>query len=344
MKGNILSIDLGYGSIKYCIMDPNSGKIIKIDKEVSGVLEVPEGDSSMISSVDTYHEFKGKRYLIGELSTKLDLEPIDIMDYEGFKKVGPILMSYLLNKFSTSNIHKISIGITPVIWDKRDDYLEYVTTELDLTEGKLELHTQGVSGHYTYLRYGLDINPDDTKINIDSKSLNYIGADLGFNTMDIYLCVNGSILDYGIRGYAKKGITIVAEKVKEYVFTHLGLKLNDVESKEVIELGGVKKRGKLMDMSEKIAEFIVEYLLDTMKLIESEYGNQLNKMDNILISGGGAEVIKIYMERSPIINNKIEELYGDEFLMLPKSYGEYYNCIGYAILSTELNNSNDKFK
>lgn len=75
----ILSIDCGYGHFKYCIYDEKQKKIIKLDKEVTGVIEVPEGDSSMVTSVATYHHFDGKRYLVGELATKLDRLPIDTL-------------------------------------------------------------------------------------------------------------------------------------------------------------------------------------------------------------------------------------------------------------------------
>jgi hypothetical protein len=330
-KGNILSLDCGYGMMKYCIVDPNSGRIIKMDKEVSGVLEIPEGDSSIISNVDTYHKFNGKRYLIGELSSKLDLTPIDIMEYEGFKLASPILMSYLLKKFSTNNIGKLSIGITPAIWDKREDYLSYVKDMLGLDN--IELHTQGVSGHYTYLRYGLDIDPDTSKISLDTKSNNYVGIDIGHNTIDVYLCVNGSILDYGIKGYSKKGLTLVTDKIKEYVFTHMGLVLTDVEAKEVLNLGGLKKRGKLIDLSDKISDFIIDYLQGTINLLEEQYGTQFNKVDNLLIFGGGGEVIRNYIQKSDDVRDRVEELYGDGFLIIPHKYAEYFNTIGYAILS-----------
>jgi hypothetical protein len=331
----ILAIDLGFGHFKYAVFDQVNTKLIKLDKEVNGVVEVPKGDDSMISTVSTYHNFEGKRYLIGELATKLDIEPINTLQYEGFKLVGPIITSYLLSKFSSNNIDKISIGITPAIWDKRDDYKSYMLEKLDIPENKLDLHIQGVSGHSTYINFGLDIDPNNTKIDMSTKSHNYVGLDFGFNTIDSYLVINDSILDYGIKGYLNKGIVLVSDKIKEYIFTHLGVKITDVEAKEVLSLGGLKKRAKFINLSDKISEFIVEYLSNTFEMLEEEYGDQFNKIDNILAFGGGAEVIKIYMEKSDKIKSTIDELYGDGFLLIPKNKSEYYNTIGYSLLSSK---------
>jgi len=100
-------------------------------------------------------------------------------------------------------------------------------------------------------------------------------------------------------------------------------------------MGGYKKRGKFHDLSDKITEFIVEYLTSTFEMLESEYGDQFNKVDNILLFGGGAEIIKIYMEKSDVIRKTIADLYGDEFLLLPKDKAEYYNTIGYSLLSSK---------
>ena len=79
----------------------------------------------------------------------------------------------------------------------------------------------------------------------------------------------------------------------------------------------------------------MDYLTSTFNMLEEEYGDQFNKVDNILLFGGGAEIIKIYMEKSDVIRNTISELYGDEFLLLPKDKAEYYNTIGYSLLSSK---------
>lgn len=330
----ILSIDTGWGYVKYCVYDETTNKIVKIDKEVTGIMEVPEGDSSIVSNVDTYHVFDGKRYLIGELATKLDREPLDIMKYEGFKEAGPILVSYLLNKFSTNNITKISLGLSPAIWDKREDYKQNLIEKLGLEEEKVDIHAQGVSGHFTYYTFGLDVNSDG-KISMEPKSENYVLVDIGTNTIDSCLIINSSLLDYGIKGFLGKGVINVVEQVREYVYTSYLIKITQVEAKEVVVKGGFKKRGKFIDLSDKIAEFITDYLIDTFKFMEETYGDQFDRVDNILLFGGGAEIIKIYMQKSDTIKDKIEELYGEGYLLIPTDKAEYYNTIGYALQSKD---------
>ena len=41
------------------------------------------------------------------------------------------------------------------------------------------------------------------------------------------------------------------------------------------------------------------------------------------------------MEKSDVIRKTIADLYGDEFLLLPKDKAEYYNTIGYSLLSSK---------
>jgi len=129
-----------------------------------------------------------------------------------------------------------------VIWDKREDYKSYILEKLNLPSEKIDIHVQGLSGHATYSQYGLDINPDG-KISMEAKSANYFGLDVGFNTIDTYLVLNNSLLDYGIKGFANKGVVLVANKIKTHIFEHLGISINDVEAKEVVTMGGYKKRG-----------------------------------------------------------------------------------------------------
>lgn len=327
----ILSLDLGYGWTKYCIMDSN-GKILKMDKEVSGVCEVPETSDNIVMSVNTYHNFNNKRYLLGDLSTKLELKPIDVMKYEGYKEASPVIISYMMNKFSSNNITKLTIGISPYMWDKRDDYRAYLASSLDMDVDDINIHAQGVSCHYAYARYGLNINESAGLINVEEISQNYIGIDIGFNTLDFYLVVNNSVLDHGIRGMEKRGIVLITDKIKSHVFERLGLDLNQVECKKVLSDYGYRKRGKLVDMTTEISQFIVEYVKDLMDTLEQEYGVQMDKMDNIVFFGGGACIIKDYMNRSEVVKTLIDDLYGDDYMLIPSDKAEYYNSVGYCQL------------
>lgn len=328
---NVLSIDIGYGFVKYCI---SNGTDFNIGKFVSGVCEVPTENTFSEISSNVYHHFDNKRYFLFDLATKLNVEPINIMKYEGYKEAAPVIISYLLTKFNMNNITKVAIGLSPAVWGHKDDFKEYVTHKLKFTDDLISIHLQGISGHEAYYKFGLDI--ENFKDNLDVRSTNYIGIDMGFNTLDFYNCIDGEVLDYGIRGLLGKGVCIITDNIKKYITETFGIAINDIEAKSILSTMSYKRRGTSHDMKSKIELFVYEYLVSTIDLIEDEYGVQINRCDNILLFGGGAEVIKNTLLVSDKLKEKLDTLYGGEFLLLPKINSEYYNSVGYCLSALKI--------
>jgi len=237
----------------------------------------------------------------------------------------------MMDKFKDLSINKLSLGLSPAMMDKFNDYKNFISEELNFESSKLDIFIQGVSCHYTYYELGLDI--DSPNKDLIETSKNYVGVDIGFNSLDFYICVDGSLLDYGIKGFFKKGVCIITNNLKKHIKETYGTDLSDVEVKEILMTYSYKKRGQLIDLSHVIEGYIIEYLTATMDLIEDEYGVQMNKMDNVIIFGGGAQMLKSAQEKLPQISKKIEELYGTDFMLIPKTDAEYYNSIGYTVQS-----------
>ena len=322
-----LGLDIGYGYTKYCILD-EKGKI-HYDKIVSGVCRVPESSYTELTDKDSYYLFKDKKYLIGDLSSMLMVPPIDVMSYDGYKEVSAVITSYMLHIHRNYNIDEIRLGLTPAMWDKKDEYLDYMCTELGLPKERISVKIQGLSGHQCYKRYGIDPSSDENQSQYISD--NYVGLDIGHNTLDFYIVIDGKVLDYGIRGYLRKGACNITDNIKKYIQAEYGYELNDVEAKKVLNTGMLKRRRNVIDLKEKVNRFILDYLQSTLDLVETEYGVQLDKVDQILIFGGGGEIIKLAMETSPEFKDQIEGLYGHGYLQIPNNGSSYYNCIGYTL-------------
>lgn len=322
-----LGLDIGYGYTKYCILDDN-GKI-HYDKIVSGVCRVPDSTYSELTDKDSYYIFKDKKYLIGDLSSMLMESPIDVMEYEGYKEVSVVIASYMLHKHRNYNIDEIRLGLTPAMWDKKDEYLDFICSELGLTKDKVAIKIQGLSGHQCYKKYGIDPGSDENQSQYISE--NYVGLDIGHNTLDFYIVLDGKVLDYGIKGYLRKGACIITDNIKKHVQTEFGYELNDVEAKKVLNTGLLKRRRNIIDLKDRVNRFILDYLESTLDLVEKEYGVQLDKVDQILIFGGGGEIIKLAMSNSEDFKKRVDELYGEGYLQIPINGASWYNSIGYVL-------------
>ena len=322
-----LGLDIGYGYTKYCILD-DKGKI-HYDKIVSGVCKVPDSSYSELTDKDSYYIFKDKKYLIGDLSSMLMEAPIDVMTYEGYKEVSAVITSYMLHIHRNYNIEEIRLGLTPAMWDKKDEYLDYICNELGISKDKVAIKIQGLSGHQCYKKYGVDPSSDENQSQYISD--NYVGLDIGHNTLDFYIVLDGKVLDYGIKGFLKRGACIITDNIKKHVQSEYGYEINDVEAKAVLNTGLLKRRRRIIDLKNKVNQFILNYLESTLELVEQEYGVQLDKVDQILIFGGGGEIIKLACETSEEFKAQLEELYGDGYLLIPRNGSSFYNCIGYTL-------------
>ena len=156
-----LGLDIGYGYTKYCILD-DKGKI-HYDKIVSGVCKVPDSSYSELTDKDSYYIFKDKKYLIGDLSSMLMEAPIDVMTYEGYKEVSAVITSYMLHIHRNYNIEEIRLGLTPAMWDKKDEYLDYIFSELCLSYEKVAIKIHGLSGHQCYKKFVVDPSSDENQ-------------------------------------------------------------------------------------------------------------------------------------------------------------------------------------
>lgn len=99
----------------------------------------------------------------------------------------------------------------------------------------------------------------------------------------------------------------------------------------MLNTGLLKRRRRIIDLKNKVNQFILNYLESTLQLVEQEYGVQLDKVDQILIFGGGGEIIKLACETSEEFKAQLEELYGDGYLLIPRNGSSFYNCIGYTL-------------
>ena len=103
--------------------------------------------------------------------------------------------------------------------------------------------------------------------------------------------------------------TDVAKLIKEKHNKNLSLQ----EAKEVLNTGIYKLRGSKTDYTSEIKEIKANYLKEILKIINEKYGNIIDKIEVLIILGGG----------SYLFANS-----DDGFIRVVHNNSEFYNAIG----------------
>lgn len=309
----ILGIDIGFGDVKVT-WGTSDGNILKQFKFVSAI-----GITSRNENVtDTrIYDFKEHSYYVGENTGHVPSENlIDITDYKNLEYYAPLFLYHTMQLIGdtpdviVTGLSKAQIQNSGYF---QDALKTFNVNGKDYAFDNVYVLPQGAGSKITIDKYGAHFpKPQDEFLGATT----FVGCDIGFNTLDMFLVTNGKTSPSLFEGIEKEGVmkiaTLVAKKVKELFGRNIGLH----EAKAVIDTGAYKLRGASHDFKDYIDEIKKDYLRDLLALIETKYGKILDKCDFISVSGGGAAIFKST---------------DDGFIRIPKSHHEYYNSIGFYL-------------
>jgi len=315
----VLGADIGFGDVKVTLASFD-GDIIKQFKFPT-VLGVTSGSDFL--NDDRIKKFKGHSYYIAEDALLLPSESmIDITDYKNLEYYAPLMMSHAIDL----------CGITPDVivtglskaQIKNSGYFKaalekFTVGDKDFAFEHVFVLPQGAGSKLCIDKYG-DNFP--TKIRDYTGTQSYVGCDIGFNTLDMFMVTNGTTSAELFEGIEGEGIMKIATKLAKVVHTEYERNISLHEAKEIIDTGVYKIRGKKHDMSAHISAIKKVYLKEMLQLVESRYGKIIDKVDFISLSGGGSTIFKTS---------------DDNFLRVPLTKHEYYNSIGFALFGLGLN-------
>jgi hypothetical protein len=162
------------------------------------------------------------------------------------------------------------------------DYKEYVATSLNIDQKKIKLVPQGVGAKVAYDRYG----HAPSSVTIPGMiSKNYLGIDIGFNTVDVYQVINGATSSSTVEGLMDEGISKASKMLIDKMRDSLDIVVDIQECKSIISTNKQTIRSVEHDRTEIVAEVILNYLINLIEMVESKYKSQINKMDNIILVG-----------------------------------------------------------
>lgn len=316
----VLAIDVGYGSVKCCYT--NSQGIKRYEKYISAVGKV--GASSVVNDTNAF-SFNGQMYYLFDTALKLPNDQLlDLQSYEDLKEASPIIISYLLKKYKV-DYDKIVLGLSMAMVENSKDYLNYLSTHLALPEDKFLLIPQGIGSKIAYDRYNR--NPEDPTQYNDIRVKNFLGVDIGFNTIDIYQCIGGATSGQTVRGFRGEGVCLIAFQLIDKIRSDTGIDITIQHAKEIIETGVLIHRGGTYIYRDDIYKFIKNYLKRVVELLETNFSKVIDNMDNIIFVGGGAALLNKYKND---IKEELEKYYKGDFIMIPEM-PEFYNVLGYHL-------------
>jgi hypothetical protein len=323
MNKNILALDLGYGSIKVAYR--TSMGQLRYQKLITIIGTIEKNEALDIKDEHVY-EYESKSYYIGPSALRLPSKQlINITDYKTFRSVSPIIISYYLDLIQSAENMKfdsIVVGLSVAHAGESADYLRYLEGKLNL---KVTVLPQGISSKFAIEKYGLDPTDESQATNV--KATDYIGVDIGFNTIDVFSVIEGKSSVNASKGYESMGVTCVAEKLSKFVIQKHGIELSIQDYKNILEIGSLYYRGQRINLSSEIHDLVVDYLIQIIDNIETDYSEAINKVDRIIMIGGGANLIKRYIDDTKF-QAYITSKYSGDFLMIPK-IPEFYNVLGY---------------
>jgi hypothetical protein len=319
---NFLAIDLGYGSIKVAYRT-STGQL-RYNKLITAIGKV-EKDTVYDSQDVNLYEWNGNFYYIGSSALRLPASQlIQISDYRTFQLVSPIIISYYINMIQEKEsltFDSIVVGLIPAHASESANYLHYLEDKLSR---KVEILPQG-SSKFAVEKFGLDPTDDSQSTNIRIKD--YIGIDLGFNTVDVFSVVDGKSSINTTKGYESLGVIKVAEELSKLVLQNYGIDLSIQDYKIILENESLYHRGKTIDLSKEIHQLVVDYLMKVIETVETDYSTAINKVDRLIMVGGGAKLISKYVGDKKL-RDYLNSKYQDDFLAIPK-VPEFYNVLGY---------------
>nr|DAS83427.1 MAG TPA: hypothetical protein [Caudoviricetes sp.] len=304
----IFGVDIGFGDCKCVIGDETGIKNVFKFPSVVGMVEKNEmvNDERLIPYLEKY-------FYVGEDALHLPTDTIiDISDYNKLEYFAPLFIYKTFAMLeSTPDILVLGLSIAQI--KNSGYYKERIEKYLEQAGVKCNIFVlpQGAIAKLAVDKYGINFPTENINFN---KNASYILADMGFNTLDVCHVINGQTSSNLVIGLEGKGAIVMAEEVQKGIKESYNIDLSISEVKDVLVTNNFKRRGKVYACDKLVSDAKLNYQNMLIEIIEANFGKVLDKVDNLIMVGGGATFFKT----EPT-----------SFMQAPKNKPEYYNAIGY---------------
>lgn len=309
----ILGIDIGFGDVKV-IFGTSDGKIDNKFK-FSSAIGITQRNSN-IQDVRIY-DYKDHSYYVGDDALTLPSENmVDITQYKNLEYYAPIFLYHAIKKIGKkpdiliSGLSKAQLNNSGYF---KENLKSFTVNNETMTFDEIYILPQGAGSKLAIDKYGDNFPNPQTEFNGQNT---FIGVDIGFNTLDMFLVSNGKTSPTLFEGIEHEGIMKIASRLSAKVKENHGRAISLPEAKEILANGYYKLRGQRHDYTQIIKDIKFQYLKELTELIQNKYGKVLDKSDFVFLSGGG----------SRFFNSD-----DNNFFRVPKTDHEFYNAIGFYL-------------
>jgi len=309
----ILGIDIGFGDVKVTF-GTSEGHVEKQFKFTSTIGITKRNEHVKDSRI---YDFRDHSYYVGENALHLPSENlIDITDYKNLEYYAPLFLFHALKELGCSPDVIVS-GLSKAQIENSGHFKEgLMNFEVNGEAFKFDevyILPQGAGSKLCIDKYGNNFPHPQQEF---TGTTTFVGCDIGFNTLDMFLVTDGKTSPNLFEGIEREGVMKIATEIAKKVKELHGRSITLHEAKEIIDTGIYKLRGQKHPFKEYTDEVKKSYLKSLLELIENKYGKILDKCDFISLSGGGSTIFKST---------------DDGFIRVPKAKHEYYNSTGFFL-------------
>lgn len=309
----ILGIDIGFGDVKVTF-GTSEGQVEKQFKFTSAIGITKRNEHVQDSRI---YDFKDHSYYVGEHALHLPSENlIDITDYKNLEYYAPLFLYHVIKQLNVRPDIIVS-GLSKAQIENSGHFKEglqnFTVNGDQFIFEEVYILPQGAGSKLCIDKFGNNFPHPQQEF---TGTTSFVGCDIGFNTLDMFLVTDGKTSPNLFEGIEREGVMKIATEVAKKVKELHGRGITLHEAKEIIDTGIYKLRGQKHPFKDYVDEVKKSYLKDLLALIETKYGKILDKCDFISLSGGGATIFKTTE---------------DGFIKVPKTKHEYYNSIGFFL-------------
>lgn len=321
MSKKILALDVGYGDNKVSLFT-DTGELLKIFKFPSMIGATKKNE---FISDNRIYEYKDYAYYVGENASHVPSDNIvSIVEYKNLEYYAPLFLYHaikLLGEIPDVIVTGLSKAQINNSGHFKEALMEFNVNSETFKFNEVYVLPQGAGSKLTIDKYGTNFPQEQTDF---LGSTSFVGCDIGFNTLDMFLVTDGKTSANLFEGIEKEGVMKIATEIAKKVKEVHGRQISLQEAKEIIDTGIYKLRGAAYPFKDYVDDVKKEYLKNLFDLIEEKYNKILDKCDFIFLSGGGSTIFKSSE---------------DGFVKVPKTKHEFYNSIGFGLWGVNKVNS-----
>lgn len=290
-------VDAGNGGLKIASYDPANQNGPGFEKiEQSAVLRLSDNESGAKTRADV-EDRDGARYVIGHRASKLSNEVTRSIDSSFIDTNEYAMMNlFALEQIGHGN-HYMVAGL-PVEWYEKDK--DKLKSNIERRCWSRKVSVRGVAVVPQPLGTLTHISQDWQGNMIEDLSNKLVGiVDIGRGTVDLISAYDGELKEDSATGKAI-GVHTIVQSLTGHLKKHRETKdvvFDDSELTEALRTRTVKLNSGEKDIGKMIDSVLSEYMLTLMAYLTKEWGNDLRKMDKLVITGGGANLIRALMEK-----------------------------------------------